>query len=74
MHRAEELLEACAEGDLGAIRSLLDEGLPPDAAEFDGRTGLMLATARYAASTRCTALLDMPRKYVRYYLHALGET
>jgi hypothetical protein len=45
-------VEACADGDLSHVKMLLDEDCPADAAEFDGRTGLMLATARCARLAR----------------------
>jgi hypothetical protein len=57
LHRAEELVEACAEGDLAHIQMLLDEDCPADAAEFDGRTGLMLATARCACRAVASAVI-----------------
>jgi hypothetical protein len=43
--RADALLRACASGDAAAVQSTLDAGCPPDACDYDRRTGLMLAAA-----------------------------
>lgn len=43
--RADALLRAAAVGDAATVQAVLDSGCPPDAADYDRRTGLMLAAA-----------------------------
>jgi ankyrin repeat protein len=43
--RAESMLVAAASGDLATVQQLLGRGCPPDACDYDKRTGLMLAAA-----------------------------
>jgi ankyrin repeat protein len=43
--RAERMLVAAAAGDIGTVQQLLARGCPPDACDYDRRTGLMLAAA-----------------------------
>jgi hypothetical protein len=43
--RADALLRAAAVGDAATVQGVLDSGCPPDAADYDRRTGLMLAAA-----------------------------
>lgn len=45
-HPAQPLWSAAAEGDLDAVRTQLDAGVPVDAADPRGNTALLLATAR----------------------------
>ncbi len=44
--RTERFLRACSSGDTVEVRSMLDRDCPPDSADYDVRTGLMLATAK----------------------------
>ena len=44
--RAERFLAACAAGEAGAVRGMLAAGCPPDTVDYDGRSGLELASAR----------------------------
>jgi ankyrin repeat protein len=39
------MLLAAAAGDVATVQQLLDRGCPPDACDYDKRTGLMLAAA-----------------------------
>eukprot|EP00882_Tetradesmus_deserticola_P002691 GHRQ01002862.1.p1 GENE.GHRQ01002862.1~~GHRQ01002862.1.p1 ORF type:complete len:924 (+),score=556.38 GHRQ01002862.1:315-3086(+) len=43
--RAEAMLLAASAGDVSAVQQLLNRGCPPDACDYDKRTGLMLAAA-----------------------------
>jgi ankyrin repeat protein len=43
--RAEAMLVAASSGDVATVQQLLDRGCPPDACDYDKRTGLMLAAA-----------------------------
>lgn len=38
-------LGCCPQGDAETLRSMLNQGMSPNAADYDGRTGLMLAAA-----------------------------
>jgi hypothetical protein len=44
--RTFEFLNTAAQGDVESLRTMLRQGLSPDTADYDGRTGLMLAAAR----------------------------
>jgi ankyrin repeat protein len=41
--RTAEFLEAAAHGNAGQLRAMMQQGLAPDSADYDGRTALMLA-------------------------------
>ncbi|KAG2447078.1 hypothetical protein HYH02_007828 [Chlamydomonas schloesseri] len=41
--RTFDFLGAASDGDLETLRSMLSQGMSPNAADYDGRTGLMLA-------------------------------
>lgn len=43
--QAQEMLRAASKGRLSAVQALLDRGCPPDACDYDRRTGLMLAAS-----------------------------
>lgn len=45
MHQSDTMCYAAAAGDVAVIQRLLDRGCPADAADYDQRTGLMLAAA-----------------------------
>ena len=51
--RTAAFLNACSEGDTDMIRFMLANGQPPGAADYDARSGLMLAVAggHFAAAT-----------------------
>ncbi|GAX83177.1 hypothetical protein CEUSTIGMA_g10603.t1 [Chlamydomonas eustigma] len=44
--RTTDLLQACACGDVIRVRSLLERHVPPDCADYDNRTGMMLAAVK----------------------------
>lgn len=44
--RAQMMLEACSAGHIAAIQDLLEKECSPDMADYDARTGLMLAAAK----------------------------
>ena len=48
--------QACASGDNAAVRTHLERGCPPDSADYDNRTGLMLAAAKGHAEVCCLRL------------------
>ena len=39
-------LQACSSGDMVRVQSLLERSCPPDSADYDNRTGLMLAAVK----------------------------
>lgn len=39
--RTAELLQSCSSGDVARVQGLLERGCPPDASDYDNRTGLM---------------------------------
>jgi len=43
--QAQEMLRACSKGRVSNVQTLLDQGCPHDACDYDKRTGLMLAAA-----------------------------
>ncbi|KAI8470071.1 MAG: ankyrin repeat-containing domain protein [Monoraphidium minutum] len=45
-YRSERFLRACSSGDADQVRAMLGRDCPPDAADYDARTGLMLAAAK----------------------------
>ncbi|CAL8465533.1 g5069 [Coccomyxa elongata] len=44
--RTNQFLYAASQGDVAKIRQMLHQGFAPDSADYDGRTGLMLASAK----------------------------
>ncbi|GLC44798.1 hypothetical protein PLESTB_001212800 [Pleodorina starrii] len=44
--RTFEFLNTAAQGDLESLRTMLVQGISPNTADYDGRTGLMLAAAK----------------------------
>ncbi|GBF99143.1 potassium channel [Raphidocelis subcapitata] len=45
-YRTELFLRACSSGDAAAVGAMLARDCPPDSADYDARTGLMLAAAK----------------------------
>ena len=39
-------IQACSAGDASRVHSLLERHCPPDSADYDNRTGLMLASVK----------------------------
>ncbi|GIM10251.1 hypothetical protein Vretimale_14049 [Volvox reticuliferus] len=44
--RTFEFLNTAAQGDVESLRTMLAQGISPNTADYDGRTGLMLASAK----------------------------
>ena len=45
-HHAQEFLYCASRGDTSRLRTFLNQGFDPDAADYDGRTALMLACVK----------------------------
>lgn len=44
--RTADFLNAAASGSAPVVRAALQQGLPPDSCDYDGRTALMLASVK----------------------------
>jgi ankyrin repeat protein len=43
--RSFEFLGCASDGDIEALRTMLNQGMNPNSSDYDGRTGLMLASS-----------------------------